>query len=89
MFSPDGSREKLIMFTEHKDTLNYLAGKIRFLFGQDEAVVTIHSGMLCDERRKVEAPFKQDRDVRIMIATDAAAEGINKNYPNTEARYLV
>ena len=77
MFSPDGSREKLIIFTEHKDTLNYLAGKIRSLFGRDEAVVTIHGGMLRDERRKVESLFKQDRDVRILIATDAAGEGIN------------
>lgn len=27
MFGMDGRREKLIIFTEHKDTLNYLAGK--------------------------------------------------------------
>lgn len=33
--------------------------------------------MLRDDRRKVEARFKQDIDVRILIATDAAGEGIN------------
>ena len=77
MFDPDGQREKLIIFTEHRDTLNYLAEKIRTLFGKDNAVVTIHGGMLRDERRKVETLFKQDKDVRIMIATDAAGEGIN------------
>lgn len=77
MFSADGQREKLIIFTEHRDTLRYLTDKIRSLFGHDEAVVTIHGGMLRDERRKVEELFKQDKEVWILIATDAAGEGIN------------
>ena len=41
MFAADGQREKLIIFTEHKDTLRYLTDKIRTLFGHDDAVVTI------------------------------------------------
>ena len=73
----DGLREKLIIFTEHRDTLRYLADKIRSLLGNEEAVVFIHGGMLRDERRKVEERFKQDKEVRILIATDAAGEGIN------------
>lgn len=77
MFSPDGQREKLIIFTEHKDTLNYLTDKIRSLFGSEESVVTIHGGMLRDERRKTEQLFKQDIGVRVLVATDAAGEGIN------------
>lgn len=77
MFSEEGRREKLIIFTEHKDTLKYLTDKIRTLFGSDESVVTIHGGMLRDERRKVEELFKQDKKVKILIATDAAGEGIN------------
>ncbi len=40
-------------------------------------MVTIHGGMLRDEHRKVEERFRQDKDVRILIATDAAGEGIN------------
>ena len=77
MFEKNGQREKLIIFTEHKDTLQYLAGKIRSLLGDPEAVVTIRGGMARDERRKVEEQFKQDVRVRILIATDAAGEGIN------------
>lgn len=77
MYTADGQREKLIIFTEHRDTLRYLTDKIRSLLGSDEAVVTIHGGMLRDERRKVEEMFKQDKEVRILIATDAAGEGIN------------
>lgn len=77
MFTADGQREKLIIFTEHKDTMRYLTDKIRTLFGSDDSVVTIHGGMLRDERRKVEEMFRQDKNVRILIATDAAGEGIN------------
>ena len=77
MFTADKQREKLIIFTEHRDTLRYLTEKIRTLFGSDDSVVTIHGGMLRDERRKVEELFRQDKNVRILIATDAAGEGIN------------
>lgn len=77
MFASDGEREKLIIFTEHRDTLNYLASRIRSTLGRAEAVELIHGGMLRDERRKVEERFKQDPTVRILIATDAAGEGIN------------
>lgn len=77
MFGTDGQREKLIIFTEHRDTLNYLTNKIRSLLGSEDAVITIHGGMLRDERRKAEQLFKQDVGVRVLIATDAAGEGIN------------
>lgn len=77
MFGAEGMREKLIIFTEHRDTLTYLTRKIRSLIGNEKAVVNIHGGILRDERRKVEELFKQDKGVRILIATDAAGEGIN------------
>ena len=77
MFGPDGRREKLIVFTEHKDTLEYLANKIRQLLGSPDAVLTIKGGMPRDERHKAEELFKQDKNVRILVATDAAGEGIN------------
>ncbi|MDR1740373.1 MAG: DEAD/DEAH box helicase [Synergistaceae bacterium] len=76
MFGAEGTREKLIIFTEHRDTLRYLEKKIGNLIGA-EAVVTIHGGMHRDERSRVEKQFKQDKDVRILVATDAAGEGIN------------
>lgn len=77
MVDSHGAHRKLVIFTEHKDTLNYLTAKIRTLLGGDEAVVTISGGMGREERRKAEARFKQERDVRILVATDAAGEGIN------------
>jgi superfamily II DNA or RNA helicase len=77
MFDPGGMRRKLIIFSEHRDTLNYLAEKLRALFGREDSVVTIHGGLHRDERRKVQEAFIQDPDVLVLVATDAAGEGIN------------
>lgn len=72
-----GLQRKLIIFTEHRDTLNYLVGKIRGLLGSEEAVVQIHGGVKREDRRKVQELFRNDPAVRVMLATDAAGEGVN------------
>jgi len=77
MFDSVGHRRKLIIFTEHRDTLVYLADKIRLLLGRPEAVVTIHGAVGREERRKIQESFTQNKDVHILVATDAAGEGIN------------
>ncbi len=77
MFDAAGHRRKLVIFTEQRDTLTYLAERIRTLVGRDEAVVVIHGGMGREERRKAQEAFTQDKDVQVLIATDAAGEGIN------------
>jgi hypothetical protein len=77
MFDAQGHRRKLVIFTEHRDTLNYLADQIRTLLGRAEAVVTIHGGLGREERTKTQEAFMQDKEVQILVATDAAGEGIN------------
>ena len=77
MYEPNGSREKIIIFTEHRDTLNYLAAKIATMIGKPEAVVTIQGGMHREERKLIEESFKNDPAVSVLVATDAAGEGIN------------
>jgi superfamily II DNA or RNA helicase len=77
MFDAARSRRKLIIFTEHRDTLNYLTHRIRSLIGRPEAVINIHGGIGREERKKAEELFKQDKDVLVLVATDAAGEGIN------------
>ncbi len=77
MFDADGRRRKLVIFTEQRDTLTYLTDKIRTLFGKHESVVAIHGGVHRDQRREVQASFVQDKDVFVLVATDAAGEGIN------------
>ncbi len=77
MFDTHGHRRKLIIFTEHRDTLSYLQERISSLIGKPEAVVVIHGGLGREERRKAETLFTQDKAVEVLLATDAAGEGIN------------
>jgi superfamily II DNA or RNA helicase len=70
-------RQKLVIFTEHRDTLTYLETRITTLLGRKEAVVLIHGGMGREERMKAQESFKHDPEVNVLIATDAAGEGIN------------
>jgi SNF2 family DNA or RNA helicase len=77
MFDQYNNRRKLVIFTEHRDTLNYLSQKIRTLLGNQETVVTIQGGMSREDRKKAQGLFTQDISVSVLIATDAAGEGIN------------
>ncbi|NCC05041.1 MAG: DUF3883 domain-containing protein [Proteobacteria bacterium] len=82
-----GRHRKMIVFTEHRDTLNYLYRRITGVFGNDAAVVTIHGGTHRDERRRIQALFRSDPEVRILVATDAAGEGVNLQSANLMVNY--
>jgi SNF2 family DNA or RNA helicase len=82
-----GRQRKLIIFSEHRDTLNYLHGKIAGVLGNSDAIVTIHGGTHRDERRKMQALFRSDPDVRVLVATDAAGEGVNLQNANLMVNY--
>ena len=69
--------QKLVVFTEHRDTLNYLHQRITTLLGRQEAVVMIHGGIGREDRRAIQESFQHDPEVQILLATDAASEGIN------------
>jgi superfamily II DNA or RNA helicase len=77
MVDSQGNRRKLIIFTEPKDTLHYLTDKVRARLGNPEAVDVIYGGVTREERRKVIERFMQDRDMLVLIANDAAGEGVN------------
>src|SRR5437763_442682 len=77
MFDQQRQRRKLIIFTEHRDTLNYLYDRIRSSIARPDAIVMIHGGMTRADRKEAEHAFTQDKSVQILIATDAAGEGIN------------
>lgn len=70
-------RQKLVIFTEHRDTLAYLETRVTTLLGRKEAVVIIHGGLGREERMKAQESFQHDPEVQVLIATDAAGEGIN------------
>ncbi len=77
MTDSDGARRKLIIFTEAKDTLEYLVEKIRTRLGRPEAVDCIHGGVLRESRRNIVQRFMQDKDLLVLVANDAAGEGVN------------
>jgi SNF2 family DNA or RNA helicase len=87
MLTADGRRRKIIVFTEHRDTLSYLLLRIRDTLGSEEAVVTIHGGTNRDDRRKIQEAFRNNPDVMVLLATDAAGEGVNLQNANLMVNY--
>ncbi len=72
--------EQLLIFTEHRDTLVSLARRLEEM---GYTVATIHGGMDVDSRKHAQREFRTR--AKIMVATDAAGEGINLQF----CRYLI
>jgi SNF2 family DNA or RNA helicase len=82
-----GVKRKLIVFSEHRDTLHYLEARIRSLVGRHKSVVTIHGNMKREDRRRAQDLFIHDPEVQILVATDAAGEGVNLQRANLMVNY--
>jgi superfamily II DNA or RNA helicase len=87
MHDAGGRMRKIIIFSEHRDTLNYLHEKIAGVLGSHDAIVVIHGGVHRDDRRKAQALFRSDPEIRVLVATDAAGEGINLQNANLMVNY--
>ena len=70
-------QQKLVVFTEHRDTLRYLQERITTLLGRETSVVVIHGSIGREERLAAQEAFRHDPQVQVLLATDAAGEGIN------------
>ena len=77
MTDEHGARRKLVVFTEFKDTLLYLANRIKKMLGRPEAVEEIHGGVTRDKRKAVVERFMNDPTCLVLVANDAAGEGVN------------
>lgn len=84
-WNPD---ERLIIFTEYKTTLDYLVQRLEREYGADTgAIAQLYGGMSDDERERVKLAFNDhESPVQILVATDAASEGLNLQHT---ARLLV
>ena len=86
----DNPKMKLLLFTEHKDTLEFLAGD-----GRDErplgklrewglTLTQIHGGMKIGDRDTLGSRIYAEREFResaqVLVATEAAGEGINLQF---------
>ncbi|MBU4491262.1 MAG: DEAD/DEAH box helicase, partial [Euryarchaeota archaeon] len=79
---PDSKDKKILVFTESRDTLEYLEKKVK-TWGYRTNI--IHGGMKMEERIKAESVFKNETD--LMIATEAAGEGINLQFCHLMINY--
>ena len=78
--------ERLIVFTEYKTTLDYLIRRLRERY-EDDRILTLFGGMNEIERDLVKRAFNDpSHPARLLLATDAAAEGLNLQ---RTARYLL
>jgi hypothetical protein len=74
---------RLLIFTDYVDTKRYLETQLRQLLGDadaDRRIASFTGGMSEDNRERLKAQFNADPDqepLRILIATDAAREGVN------------
>ena len=87
MHDSKGRMRKLIIFSEHRATLNYLHQRIAGVLGNPDAILTIHGATHRDERRRLQALFWSDPEARVLIATDAAGEGVNLQVANLMVNY--
>ena len=79
---PDGrtwTNERVVVFTEYADTLDWIVSVLRQQ-GYGERLAVIRGSTSPDDREDVRARFNADpaeEDVRVLVATDAAGEGID------------
>ena len=78
--------DKWLVFTEHRDTLDYLARRLEGL-GYAGHIAQIHGGMDWREREDQVERFRQQGGARFCLATDAAGEGINLQFCARMANY--
>jgi superfamily II DNA or RNA helicase len=79
--------ERLVIFTEYKTTLDSLESRLRERYPEAGAIRVLYGGMDEVERKAIKTAFNDPADpVRILVATDAASEGLNLQ---ETARYLL
>jgi hypothetical protein len=71
-------KERLIVFTEYKTTLDYLNRRLQEVFPHSDSIQVLYGGMKSKDREQIILPFNDPKSsVKILIGTDAASEGLN------------
>lgn len=80
---PDGkhwTNERVVVFTEYRDTQLWLANLLRQEGLAGDRLAELHGGISPDDREQLRLAFQKhptEHPVRILLATDAASEGID------------
>ena len=77
------SKAKILLFTEYRDTLEYLINEL----SKDYAVDKIDGTMSIGARSETLSNFSKDDGPEILLCTDAAGEGIDMQFCNIEFNY--
>ena len=70
---------KVLIFTEHKDTMDFVIWRLEAL-GFTGKIAQIHGGMKYEERERQVEHFRDPNGAQYLVATDAAGEGINLQF---------
>ena len=82
----NNKEQKMVIFTENKDTLEYLEKKLIKSFGS-QSVVCIYGSILRRERLDRLRRFKNNKETFILLGTDAIGEGVNLQFANLVLNY--
>ena len=83
---PRYAADKWLVFSEHRDTVDFLVRRIEGL-GYSDQVAVIHGGMAWPERDEQVERFRDPDGARFLVATDAAGEGINLQFCRLMVNY--
>ncbi|MDV3136663.1 helicase-related protein [Mycobacterium sp. 29Ha] len=89
MYDKDGHRRKIIIFSENRDTLDYLEDRLAQLLAKTVDVQVIHGAMSWADRRTSQTRFIEEPSSSVLIATDAAGEGVNLQVAHLMVNYDV
>jgi len=84
--------EKVIVFTEYKDTLNYIKARILEAHPDwNKRLLSLSAQEAHDKTvfKNIRNRFEHDQNCRILLATDVAAEGLNLQVANLLVNYEV
>ncbi|WP_343898597.1 DEAD/DEAH box helicase [Micromonospora gifhornensis] len=87
MYDAASQRRKIVIFTEHRDTLEYLEQRLFELLPADTDIQVIHGLISRADRRVAQVRFTQEANSSILIATDAAGEGVNLQVAHLMVNY--